>query len=333
MGLAVSDVAVVIVSHNGEGCIRGALDSITGERSVRQVIVVDNASEDRTREIVRAVPGAKLVENERNVGFGMGHARCLERLQDEVRFLFLLNQDARVLPGAIDGLRDAALGLPAYAVLSPLHLEAPGGPLDGPFAQFGLRDKQRFLTADSLHGALKRVYEVSFVPAAAWLVRRDVFVALGGFSRAFQQYGEDMQFCQRVAMAGLKVGVCPKSEVVHLRASDQDESARRLSERRRRRGGAILEVMNPARSLARAVLSLAVRSCGEVLSQLLARRISAAVDTGWSLLAVLTRLPRLAGFRSRELELVLECRAKQQDRQRTGQPQDLDRRPPHLPDR
>ena len=78
---------VVVVTYNSAEVIERCLDSC-GDLPV---VVVDNASHDRTRELVRRRSGVKLLENASNRGFA-----------------FAVNQGAAVLDGELilmNGLR------------------------------------------------------------------------------------------------------------------------------------------------------------------------------------------------------------------------------------
>lgn len=303
-----ADVAVVIVTHNGESCIRAALGSLAAERSVLQTIVVDNASSDGTKAIVGEFPGVTLVVSETNRGFGGAHGLALSVVAPAVKYLFLLNQDAFLLPGAIDELRRIAVAYLRHAVLSPLQLEASAGPLDHGFATFGLADAQRVLLADAVRGRTREVYDVAFAPAAAWLLRKSAFEQLGGFSPAFFQYGEDQQFCQRVALAGWAIGACPSAEVIHARSARVATDGGSASYVARVRARAALEVMDVRRPFARSVMALPLRSGRRVMTLLSAGRLGAAWVEVSATALVLGKLPRLARLWKRERQLALAVR-------------------------
>ena len=90
-------VLVIIVSFNGEDWIEQCLNSLAQSRIPLQILVIDNASTDRTIEIItNKFCTVKLLQNKENIGFGsannQGFYIALER---KVDYLFLLNQDAR----------------------------------------------------------------------------------------------------------------------------------------------------------------------------------------------------------------------------------------------
>lgn len=61
---------------------------------------------------------------------------------------------------------------------------------------------------------------VSFVNAAAWMVRRQCFEQAGGFHPAFFMYSEDIEFLQRAHASGFRTGVDPSCAVIHDRSAN-----------------------------------------------------------------------------------------------------------------
>jgi len=90
-------LSVVLPAYNEEKTIGAALDAVLGadlsslpEPVEKEVIVVDDASRDRTAEIVGAEPGVVLIRHERNRGKGAAIRTALSRVTGDV----VLIQDA-----------------------------------------------------------------------------------------------------------------------------------------------------------------------------------------------------------------------------------------------
>lgn len=83
------------------------------------LLIVDNSPNDPGLEPLREHPGLTLLQAERNLGFGAGCNLGLEHLQrhDPGSLVWLLNPDARLLPGAIAGVRACLQASDAPAVL------------------------------------------------------------------------------------------------------------------------------------------------------------------------------------------------------------------------
>ena len=82
-----TELSIVILSWNTKALLRACLASIYTDPSPSgrpagecEVIVVDNASEDGSAEMVEAeFPGAIVVRNERNEGYARGNNIGMER--------------------------------------------------------------------------------------------------------------------------------------------------------------------------------------------------------------------------------------------------------------
>lgn len=101
--MGASRVSVIVVSYNTRDLLRECLASI---EPAHEVIVVDNGSSDGSAEMVRSeFSDAKLVCNERNLGFGVANNRGMDVASGEL--ILLLNSDAEAAPGAIDLLAES----------------------------------------------------------------------------------------------------------------------------------------------------------------------------------------------------------------------------------
>lgn len=93
-------VSVNIVTFNGEKYIKDCLNSVFGQsyRKV-EVLVIDNNSEDKTKEILEEISGSKnskipkikKIFNQTNLGFSKAHNEGIKRSKGE--YILCLNQD------------------------------------------------------------------------------------------------------------------------------------------------------------------------------------------------------------------------------------------------
>ncbi|MBL8068014.1 MAG: glycosyltransferase family 2 protein [Armatimonadetes bacterium] len=97
-------VSVILVSYNTAGHVLAALEALEGQ--AHEVIVVDNASRDKTVELVKERhPGVKLIINTRNRGFGAANNQALDAMTGDLALL--LNSDCVPEPGAVAKLAEA----------------------------------------------------------------------------------------------------------------------------------------------------------------------------------------------------------------------------------
>ncbi|MCP4623025.1 MAG: glycosyltransferase family 2 protein, partial [bacterium] len=208
-------VFAVIVTRNGAGWITPALESLRESSVPVQAVVVDNASEDGTCEKIASFPSAcELVRLNRNTGFGQANNRGVRHaLQQGADFILLLNQDAKIVPETVGGLLRQMEQNSEFGIISPLQLDYDGCVVNPRFIKY-LESAPKFFSDASLWKAAD-IYEVPFVNAAVWLVRRNVFEKVGGFDPLFFMYGEDNDLCRRVIHHGFKVGVASRVTACH----------------------------------------------------------------------------------------------------------------------
>jgi GT2 family glycosyltransferase len=203
-------IAVVIVTYDAEGAVGATLDALTpqlGERD--ELVVVDNASSDRTLdEVRRHAPGARVIEAGHNSGFA---AACnLGAAGATADLLLFLNPDARPERGAIDALRGAAADHPTWGAWQALVL-LPGGGVNTSGGVVHFLGVAWAGVADAPAAA----QEVAFASGAALTVRAQLWRELEGFDDEFFMYCEDVDLSLRLRLAGHGVGVEPAARVVH----------------------------------------------------------------------------------------------------------------------
>lgn len=203
-------VLVIIVTYNGRHWLQRCLGSVPPEADL---YVFDNDSTDGSADFVAAhFPQAKLVRSAENLGFSKPNNLGIQWALDHgYDYVYLLNQDAWLEPGALEKLVAAAEAHPEYAVLSPLQMADGYQALDSQFAKcLGTKSPEKIL-------------EVNRVMAAHWLVPVTAIRRLGLFAdELFPHWGQDDEWCNRAHFAGMKVGVVPEARAVHDRASREE---------------------------------------------------------------------------------------------------------------
>jgi GT2 family glycosyltransferase len=207
-------ICAVIPSFNGARFIGQALESVREQvASPADIIVVDNASTDETAAIVaHDLPGIRLKRLSANLGFGraanIGMQMALAAGAD---YVWLMNQDVIAEPNVIARLckeMDAGTGL---GLLSAFQLSYDGARIDTTFCRYAGNQ----FWDDLVLGTAKSCYEVSYMPAAAVLLRRSAIEDTGGFDPLFFMYGEDDDFCRMLGQFGWKIGFAPEARVKH----------------------------------------------------------------------------------------------------------------------
>jgi GT2 family glycosyltransferase len=206
-------------------CLRSLLRELAGGDT--EVIVVNNASTDETREVLSHFGGlVRVIDNETNRGFvdacnqGAGVARG--------RFLVFLNNDTVVLPGWLDALvetaeRDHRAGAVGSLFLYPDGRVQEAGAIlwsNGEAFHYGWgrsAEDRRFTFAR----------EVDYCSGASLLIRRELFERLGGFDRRYAPaYYEDADLCMGVRSLGYAVVYQPLSRLIHYEGATAGRDTR-----------------------------------------------------------------------------------------------------------
>lgn len=214
-------IVVAIVTYNAEKWIRTCLESLMASTVPVHTLIADNASKDRTPEILQSgFPAIPVTHLDANLGFGQANNILLQEARGEdADYVFLLNQDAYVDPGTIETLIAAHQAHPGYGIISPVQLNGAGDSLDGKFRRYLLRHYPSARVDALVAGDTPEMLPVRFVNAAAWLLSRACLERTGLFHPAFFHYGEDNNYCARAQYQGFKTGVYAGSRVRHDRAA------------------------------------------------------------------------------------------------------------------
>jgi GT2 family glycosyltransferase len=188
------------------------------------VTVVLNGADDSVRSAVLGqIRGATVVDAAVNLGFSGGCNLAASRASGE--FLAFLNDDAVPEPAWLDNLIESARGHPdAGAIASRVH--NPDGSVQEAGARVlaGPASLAMGLGADVLPSELSEPRHVDYGGAEALLVRRDLFVELGGFDQAYDPaYFEDADLCLRIRSAGWNVVYEPSAVVIHHQSLSTNE--------------------------------------------------------------------------------------------------------------
>lgn len=301
-------VSVVIVTYNGAPWVRRCLGSLAG--SGAEVIVVDNASSDDTCAIIAAeFPAVVLLRNGGNDGFGRGNNLGIRHaLARGSRYVFLLNQDAYVLPTSITELTGFMDAHPEVGVVSPLHCSPDAEHVDLRTLRGYLQRHLPHYLADACMGRIQPHYETFGVNAAAWFVRAEVWRRAGGFDPLFFMYGEDDDLLHRWQHRGIRFALLPGSRIVHLRESVKGPKPGLVGEilqlARRRRAELLNEVKRPGFSTLHMLAALAsagfVAPVAEVLVARRGRDYLASVVAACQLLLQFARVRRHARLTATE---------------------------------
>jgi GT2 family glycosyltransferase len=209
--------SVIVLNYNGRKWLRRCLDAVAAQRDAPpfETIVVDNGSSDGSADFVRAAyPHARIVQTGGNVGFAAGNNAGARAAAGA--WLAFLNNDTEAAPDWLTRLHAASAAHPECALIAsrivfmdaPQTLDSAG---DG-YLRAGGAFKRGHGTAA---GEFARPQEVFGACGAAFLIRRDVFDALGGFEDAFFMVYEDVDLSYRARLLGHRCWYAADAVVLH----------------------------------------------------------------------------------------------------------------------
>jgi glycosyltransferase involved in cell wall biosynthesis len=98
-------IVVVMPAYNAEKTLRRAYDEVMAQGVVDAVIVVDDASRDRTVEIARTLPGVRVHRHAVNTGYGGNQKSCYRlALEAGADIVIMVHPDCQYTPRLIPAM-------------------------------------------------------------------------------------------------------------------------------------------------------------------------------------------------------------------------------------
>ena len=233
---AAPEVSVVLVTHNRADRTLACLISLARSVGVSfEVILVDNASTDRTEELLKRIDGVRVVRNTFNAHYLKGCVRGAAEAR--APYLLMLNNDTVLFPQTM-AIALATLKATPRAGAVGARLITP----EGRIQEAGSIVWQSGATSAYGRGLSTNAPEVQFVrevdycSAAFLLTHTDLFYVTGGFDETFAPaYFEDVDYCVRLRRQGLQVLYEPRALVLHAEHSSSENKQSALELQRRNR--------------------------------------------------------------------------------------------------
>ena len=280
-----SSVAALIVSHDGARWLPAVIEGLGEQRvPVDAVVAVDTTSRDDSTELLRKAFGS-VVEAHGSTSFPDAVTQGLEHIGD-CEWVWLLHDDSRPDPGALEALLAAAEANPDVDILGPKLREWPSLrrllELGITISGTGRRETglERGEFDQGQHDVVRTVLAVN---TAGMLVRRSVLEELGGFDRQLPIFGNDIDFGWRAAAAGHRTIVVPQAVVFHAEAAHRGVrrtpiTGRHTHYQERRAALYTLLVNAPARWLPFQVVRLGLGTLIRMVGFLLVRQVGQSLD-------------------------------------------------------
>lgn len=213
------EVSYVIPSYRGKDLLPACLQSVFSQSSAaaREVIVVDDASDDGSAELVRELfPEVRLIVNRRNLG--PAAAKNIGVAQAQGRFVAFLDNDVELFPDWEESMLDrfAREGENLAACASRLLSPGQQGRTTGAGGMINLLghawDRGSLEEGDSL---FRYSLPVTYACTAAMMVRMEALRRIGGFDDRLRYAYEDADLGWRLNIAGYEVLYEPRASAWH----------------------------------------------------------------------------------------------------------------------
>lgn len=217
------EVSIITVNYKTPDLVIKSLRAISEDDHLPpcQIIVVDNASHDRSvDDIKKNFPGFTLIESNTNLGLSKADNLALKKANG--KYILLLNSDAFLSPGALQLMVDYLQNHPNTGAVSPRLLNADGTTQPSCFPDISVISSLRAYWFGAMNLVEKYApsspipSQVEMVVSSAILIRRDLLERLGGEDERFFLYFQDLDLCRRINKSGYSIVYHPTATVTHL---------------------------------------------------------------------------------------------------------------------
>jgi GT2 family glycosyltransferase len=235
-------ISIVIPNHNGSGYLGNCLSSLMAQTYKRmEIVVVDNASRDRSIEITRAAaPEAILLLESRNLGFAGGANAGIRASRGD--WIAVLNNDTETAPDWLAECVRAIHDHPGAAFLACRILDYADRSriysAGDCFLRAGIGYRRGQEQTD--REEFRRECEIFSASGCAALYSKELIEKAGGFDERFFAYLEDVDLGLRLQARGFHGYYVPRAEVYHHGAATSGGEFSPLSVRLRTRNALLL---------------------------------------------------------------------------------------------
>ena len=233
-------LSIIIVNYNVRDFLHHALVSLRkATKGIRgEIIVVDNASDDGSIEMVRRrFASVHLIANKSNLGFARANNLGLKRARG--KFLLLINPDTIVQEDTLRVMlkffaENPDVGLAGCKILNPdgtfqlacrRSFPRPWAALTKMTGLSALFPRSRFFGKYNLtYLNPDETYELDAVSGSFMMVRREAYEQVGGLDEDFFMYGEDLDWCYRIQQAGWKNYYVHSTQIIHYKGESTKRS-------------------------------------------------------------------------------------------------------------
>ncbi len=224
-------LSIIILNYNVTQWLKNCLLSI--EKYVHnidyEVIVIDNQSPDSSwKALISEFPAVKFIENTANEGFAKANNKAAKAALG--KYILLLNPDTELEGDYMKEVIDFADSQSNFGCLGlKLHdLEGNFLPESKRTVPNVLNSFEKLFSPFTSKKNVKKGYyrndiseedivEVDVITGAFLLIKRSLYLEIGGLDETYFMYGEDIDLCYTLLRKGYKNWYYGKHSVLHIK--------------------------------------------------------------------------------------------------------------------
>jgi len=217
-------LSVIIVNYNVAFFLEQCLISVQAACTniISEIIVVDNNSSDESCSMIRQnFSSIKLVENKKNIGFSKANNIGIEQAKGE--FILILNPDTVLAENTLEDVISYAERQNKLGAIGVRFIDGTGNflpeckrntPTMGIASRKLMGDSKRYYASQI---AENEVAKVEILTGAFMLLKREVYLKIGGFDEDYFMFGEDIDLSYKLLNNGFQNFYFGKTKIIHYK--------------------------------------------------------------------------------------------------------------------
>lgn len=187
-------------------------------KNFTEIIIVDNASTDKTHDIFSKLRSVKYVLNSSNLGYSKG---CnIGALHATANYLFFLNSDIEFIDSKLADMYQFLKANSQCGIVGPQFLNPDLSVQGSVFPnQSVINAIKEFWFG---YKSFSKYYPTSNQPVNVWaisggamLINKILFNQIGKWNENYIFYYEDLDLCRKIRNSGYKIMYFPKFKIIH----------------------------------------------------------------------------------------------------------------------
>lgn len=245
-----NELSIIIVNYKNYAltikCINSVIENLNNVNY--EIIVIDNNSPNdsfqQLENTFKKYQYINIIKNDENIGFG--GANNLGVQKSKGKYILLLNPDIIILDDAINKMlkalkEDSTIGLVSGKLLNDDYTTQYSCRRILPFNKFLVcRTPISKIISEESKEKINNVYlmkdfnhnetiEVDWVMGACMLMEKEFFINVGGFSKEYFMYFEDVDLCYKTKLNNKKVIYLPEAEMIHLHRQESTKKINKMT--------------------------------------------------------------------------------------------------------